>query len=91
MLDTQNTSPRQLAAFTALILSIPISLGILILERSWLVAVAACVLIFSACFLLIRYIIQRYIARKIKLIYKFIYRTKATKKEESYYKYILPQ
>lgn len=91
MLDTQNTSPRQLAAFTALILSIPISLGILVLERNWMVAAVACVIIFTASFLLIRYIIQRYIARQFKLIYKFIYRTKATKKQESYYKYILPQ
>ena len=33
----------------------------------------------------------RTIYRKIKLIYKFIYHTKATKKEETYYKYVLPQ
>ena len=38
MLDTKNFTPRQLAAFTALILSIPISLGILLLQRSWIVA-----------------------------------------------------
>src|SRR5207253_4762809 len=33
----------------------------------------------------------RFIYRKIKLIYKFIYQTKATKREETYYKYILPK
>jgi two-component system phosphate regulon sensor histidine kinase PhoR len=37
------------------------------------------------------YFIQRFIYRKIKLIYKFIYQTKATKREEFYYKSILPQ
>ncbi len=37
------------------------------------------------------YTLQRFIYRKIKLIYKFIYQTKATKKEEIFYKHILPQ
>jgi len=35
--------------------------------------------------------LERFIYRKIKLIYKFIYKTKATKREETYYKYVLPQ
>jgi len=41
--------------------------------------------------LLVDFIFQQFIYRKIKLIYKIIYRTKASKKEEMYYKYILPQ
>jgi len=36
-------------------------------------------------------VLERFIYRKIKLIYKFIYQTKATRKEETYYKYLLPQ
>src|ERR1700712_4821741 len=44
-----------------------------------------------ACYGLILYTLQRFIYRKIKVIYKFIYQTKATKREETYYKYILPQ
>ena len=47
--------------------------------------------IFSGSYFLILYIFQRFIYRKIKLIYKFIYQTKASKKEEMYNKYILPQ
>jgi len=35
--------------------------------------------------------IQHFIYRKIKLIYKLIYQTKASKREEFYYKNILPQ
>lgn len=42
-------------------------------------------------YLLISFIFERFIYRKIKLIYKFINKTKATRKEETYYKYILPQ
>ena len=35
--------------------------------------------------------IQRFVYRKIKIIYKLIYQTKASKREEFYYKNILPQ
>ncbi len=87
----KNLSPRQLSAFTALVLSIPIGLGIYFLTRSWQQSVVAFVLIFGGCYLLLFYIIQNFIYRKIKLIYKFINQTKASKKEEMYYKYILPK
>ena len=42
-------------------------------------------------YLLIAFTLERFIYRKIKLIYKFIYQTKASKKEEVYYQYLLPQ
>ena len=45
----------------------------------------------AAAYFLISFMLERFIYRKIKLIYKFIYQTKATPKEETYYKYILPQ
>ena len=41
--------------------------------------------------MLILVVLEKFIYRKIKLIYKFIYQTKASKKEEVYYKYILPK
>ncbi|MES2882994.1 MAG: HAMP domain-containing sensor histidine kinase [Bacteroidota bacterium] len=91
MFSIKNLSPRQLSAFTAMVLSIPIGLGIYLLTRSWLQSLVAFLLIFSGCYLLLFYIIQNFIYRKIKLIYKFINQTKASKKEEMYYKYILPK
>ena len=91
MLAKKNLSPQELSAFTALMLSIPISLGIYILQGSWLTGLVSLVIIFLGSFFLLLSIIQRYIYRKIKLIYKFIHQTKASKKEEMYYKYILPQ
>ena len=91
MLKTKNLSPKQLSAFTAFILSVPIGLGIWVVEKSWLVAGAFFIVILFGSYLLIFSIIQNFIYRKIKLIYKFIYQTKASKKEEMYYKYILPQ
>jgi two-component system, OmpR family, phosphate regulon sensor histidine kinase PhoR len=91
MFKTKNLSPQQLSAFTALILSIPISLGIWFIRPDWKIAVGSLVLTFLGSYLLIRTVLESFIYRKIKLIYKFIYQTKASKREETYYKYILPQ
>lgn len=90
MYNTKSTSPKQLSAFTALALSIPITLGIYLLQKNWMVAVIALGLIFTGSYLLIYFTLERFIYRKIKLIYKFISQTKASKKEEMYYKFILP-
>ncbi len=91
MFSTKNISPRKLSAFTALVLAVPVGLLVLGVEKNWLWAAGAFVIIFGSAYLLISFVLERFIYRKIKLIYKFIYRTKATKKEETYYKYILPQ
>ena len=40
---------------------------------------------------MILFTLEKFIYRKIKLIYKLIHQTKATRKEEVYFKYILPQ
>src|SRR5688572_8192578 len=91
MLSPKNISPRQLSLFTALILALPLSLLVFIVEKNWLWGLGAFVIILGGSYLLISFVLERFIFRKIKLIYKFIYQTKATKKEEMYYKYILPQ
>jgi two-component system phosphate regulon sensor histidine kinase PhoR len=91
MLAQKNISPRQLSAFTALILSVPVALGIWLLQHSWLETFVFFVLVFAGSYFLILFIFQQFIYRKLKLIYKFIYQTKASKKEEMYYKYLLPQ
>lgn len=91
MFSPKNVSPRQLSAFTALVLAVPISLLVYFVEQSWLWAAGSFAIIVGGAYLLISFMLERFIYRKIKLIYKFIYQTKATKKEETYYKYVLPQ
>jgi two-component system, OmpR family, phosphate regulon sensor histidine kinase PhoR len=91
MLSTKNLSPRQLAFFTATILSIPIALGIYGITMNWRIGLASLVLVFAGSFGLILFTLEKFIYRKIKLIYKLIHQTKATRKEEMYFKYILPQ
>jgi two-component system, OmpR family, phosphate regulon sensor histidine kinase PhoR len=91
MLSQKNLSPQQLSALTALVLSVPIAVGIFVFKPVWWVAVISFVIIFIGSFALISYTLQKFIYRKIKLIYKLIYQTKASKREEFYYKNILPQ
>lgn len=91
MLSKKNFSPQQLSALTAITLSVPIAIGIFIFKPDWWVAIISLVIIFSGSYALILYTLQKFIYRKIKLIYKFIYQTKASRREEFYYKNILPQ
>ncbi|MEQ1677481.1 MAG: HAMP domain-containing sensor histidine kinase [Chitinophagaceae bacterium] len=91
MFSKKNISPRQLAAFTASVLALPTSVLIGYVEKNWLIGLACFAIFFGGCYLLISYMLERFIYRKIKLIYKFINKTKATKREETYYKYVLPQ
>ncbi|HTS43429.1 MAG TPA: ATP-binding protein [Puia sp.] len=91
MLSTKNLSPRQLSAFTACILAIPVSAGIYFLTDNWKIGLASLIIVFIGSYGLILFTLEKFIYRKIKLIYKFIHQTKATKKEEVYFKYILPR
>ena len=91
MFKTKNLSPDNLSFFTALCLSVPVSIAFYIISFNWidsLIALGACILCFL--FFLIRFVLNEFIYRKIKVIYKYIYQTKASKREEMYYKYILP-
>jgi two-component system, OmpR family, phosphate regulon sensor histidine kinase PhoR len=91
MLSTRNLSPQQLSALTAVILSVPISIGLFIFKPIWWIFPASLIIIFLGSYALILFTLQKFIYRKIKLIYKLIYQTKATKREEFYYDNILPQ
>ncbi len=91
MPSTKNLSPKQLSALTAVLLALPISLGIYILTGNRVVGASSLLIVFGGSYGLIIFTLEKFIYRKIKLIYKLIHQTKATKKEEVYFKYILPQ
>jgi len=91
MISTKNISPRQLSIFIAMAIALPVSFLLGYIERDWLWLVLSFAIIFIGSYFLISFMLERFIYRKIKLIYKFIYKTKATKREETYYKYVLPQ
>ena len=91
MLITKNVSPQKLSFITALLIAIPISIGYYFLHPDWFITLIVLVLVLFGSHFLIQFTMERFIFRKIKLIYKFIYQTKASKREETYYKYILPK
>jgi two-component system phosphate regulon sensor histidine kinase PhoR len=91
MINTKNLSPKQLSLLTAGILSVPVGFGAMLLRPEWELVLITFAVFLAGSYLLILFTLQRFIYRKIKLIYKFIYQTKASKREETYYKYILPQ
>jgi len=91
MLSPKNISPRQLSFLTAVILSVPVGFLVWVIEKDWRWGLGSFIVILIGSYYLISFMLERFIYRKIKLIYKQIYQTKATKKEETYYKYILPQ
>jgi len=90
-LDTKNLSPRLLSFITAVIIATANAILSLFLHPGLFVFLVVFVVTFGIIYALYYYTLQRFIYRKIKLIYKFIYQTKATKKEEIFYRNILPQ
>ena len=91
MFDTKNISPRQIALLNASAIALVGGLANFLFIRTWWTFFVTFGVLFIVSYLLTHFFIQRFIYRKIKLIYKFIYQTKASKREEFYYKNILPQ
>jgi len=91
VLDTKNLSPRLLSFITAIIIATANALLSLFLQHHWYTPFVVFGITFVLIYWLYYYTLQRFIYRKIKIIYKIIYQIKATKKEEFFYKNILPQ
>ena len=91
VLDTKNLSPRLLSFITAALIALANALLSLLLHQQWYIPLMVFSVTFVVIYWIYYYTLQRFIYRKIKIIYKFIYQIKATKKEEFFYKNILPQ
>lgn len=90
-MNLKNLSPRQVAAINAASISLIVAIANFYFLRKWSIAISTFLILFLVAYLLIHFFLQQFIYRRIKLIYKFIYQTKASKKEEVYYKYIIPK
>lgn len=91
VIRSKNASPARLSLFTALILAVLITVMSLFIADKWYIPLVAFAVTFLAGYWIFFYVLQYFIYRKIKLIYKFIYQTKATRREEFFYQNILPQ
>jgi two-component system, OmpR family, phosphate regulon sensor histidine kinase PhoR len=91
MFSAKNLNPQNISVINASAIALVGSIANLVFIKIWWVPLITFVTLFIIAYALTHYFVQRFIYRKIKLIYKFIYQTKATKREEFYYKNILPQ
>ena len=86
-----NLSLKQLAAIAALCISMLVAIIVLFMSEGWQAAAIAFIITFIFAYYFISFVFDKFIDRRIKLIYKFINQTKASKRQETYYKYILPK
>jgi len=91
MFDKKNLNPVQISFLNATTIATASGLLALIQGSSLISAFTSIIVFFTTSFFLTKYLIEVYIKRKIKLIYKFIHQTKASKREEFFKKNILPQ
>jgi len=91
MFNSRQLNPVQVSAINAFTISLLVGIANYIFIGNWWIAILSFVVLLIISYLLIRYFTERFIYRHIKLIYKFISQTKATKREEFFYKSILPE
>ena len=90
MFESKNLSPTQLSAINASVASILAALIARISGNSISSSFIIFIVVLISSFFLGKYLIEMFMNRKIKLIYKFIHQTKASKREEFFQKSVLP-
>ena len=90
MFESKNSSPHFIAVIVGFTVGL-ISAVLLEIASGHQAALIGFLISTITGFLLTRYLVEKFIHRKIKLIYKFIYQTKASKREEFFQKNVLPK
>ncbi|HEV8083248.1 MAG TPA: ATP-binding protein [Chitinophagaceae bacterium] len=91
MFPLKNFSPQQVSIITSFPIGLMAGMAVYIYGVGILPAVSLFISLCIVSYVIIYLMIERFVYRKIKIIYKLIYQTKASKREEFYYKNILPQ
>ena len=91
MFNNQHLTPVQIAAINAFTISLLVSIANYFFVKNIWISLGTFSILFLICYLLIRYFTEKFIYRHIKIIYKFIAQTKATKREEFFNKSLLPE
>jgi two-component system, OmpR family, phosphate regulon sensor histidine kinase PhoR len=91
MFPVKNFSPRQVAIITCLPIGFIGGLSVILYGEGFVPGLIVFIFLGIISYASIYFMIERFVYRKIKIIYKLIYQTKANKREEFYYKNILPQ
>lgn len=91
MFDAKNYSPQKIAFYAAITVGILASLITGWTSKSLAAACTSLLFIFGFTYWFVNFLVEKFLQRQIKLIYKLIYQTKASKKEEFFQKKVLPK
>lgn len=91
MFESKSPSSGRISFYISVVAAIVLTVLLLLLSVNKIFILAATLSILLITYFFSKYIIEEFINRKIKLIYKFIYQTKASKREEFYKNKVLPQ
>jgi two-component system phosphate regulon sensor histidine kinase PhoR len=91
MFDAKNYSPQKIALLSATSAGLLASLMVGWTAKSLLLAFVSLLIVFGFSYWVVRFLVEKFIQRQIKLIYKLIYQTKASKREEFFQKKVLPK
>jgi len=91
MFETKSPSSNRISFYIAIVVATAVTILLIFLSVNKALITVASISILLLTYFFSRYIIDEFINRKIKLIYKFIYQTKASKREEFYQNKVLPQ
>jgi len=91
MLYKKNLTSRQTSLIIAAILSIIFAFSLFFITQRLILIFIFFILFFTLTYFLTQYFYEIVINRQIKLIYKLIAQTKATKREEFFIKNVLPE
>lgn len=91
MFTIKNIKLSYIAALIASCVCIMAGLVLFFTVENKITVAIATIALFLAVYAVSFYLFTFYVDRRIKLIYKLIYNTKAGKREETYYKYLLPK
>ena len=79
MFDSKNYSPQKIALLSATTSGLLAFLLVGWITKNLVVALVILLIIFGFSFWVVRFLVEQFIHRQIKLIYKLIYQTKASK------------
>jgi two-component system phosphate regulon sensor histidine kinase PhoR len=91
MFDAKNYSPQKIAFYAAITVGILASLITGWTSKSLAAACTSLLFVFGFTYWFVHFLVEKFLQRQIKLIYKLIYQTKASKKEEFFQKKVLPK
>lgn len=91
MLLQKNITPLGISLWSSAFISLLAALAVWLVSSKWLFAGVTFLILFSISSYITYTLINQFVYRKVKLIYKFISQTKATPREEFYNAELLPQ